>query len=410
MLKRLFPQLWALRGFVTSWAGRAVAFYRRKTMGRGTEPQYGLPVRTVFDFAGLPDENGVNSVPGSRREAGEQDLDCDKVWSNDPRFLERCRKESRLSWPASCAAELTGAHVVGPDGVVVDRQGGFLFEFCRRPGPRPSTKRPYDHPVYTWLHCETRDCREGRSLLLSGSSPDVYFHWILDILPKWELLKGAIGEGGYDRIIVGGKESGFKKETLSRAGVDLDKVSYLGDQAISIAVDDLIAVTETGGGNHFPPQLMSYLKSLFPERDEEAAGERIFFDRKDATRRRLLCPGYREILANQGFRILDASDFTVAEQASLVRSASVVSGVHGSAFANLAFAGPGTAVIEVMPGDYLNPVFWRMGASIGRPYASVVGRSSGKGTGNILADVILEPEELELALATALEAVTKNGG
>ncbi|PBB35022.1 MAG: DUF563 domain-containing protein [Mesorhizobium sp.] len=61
-------------------------------------------------------------------------------------------------------------------------------------------------------------------------------------------------------------------------------------------------------------------------------------------------------LENLGFTAIDPSKLPYVEQMGLFRSAKIIVGAHGSAFANVVWCQPGTKLIDVMPDDWVG--YW----------------------------------------------------
>ncbi len=61
----------------------------------------------------------------------------------------------------------------------------------------------------------------------------------------------------------------------------------------------------------------------------------------------------RTALSAMGFAILEPANMSFRDQVAAINNASLIVGVHGSGFGNLIFARPGTAVIDLMPQDWV---------------------------------------------------------
>src|SRR5699024_9429852 len=81
-----------------------------------------------------------------------------------------------------------------------------------------------------------------------------------------------------------------------------------------------------------------------------------------------------ELLVSHGFTPVDAAQ---VDFAALMTRAEVVVAEHGAALADLAFCRPGTAVIELIPSDHMQPYYFSLARAAGLDYSAVVCRSSG---------------------------------
>jgi capsular polysaccharide biosynthesis protein len=69
-------------------------------------------------------------------------------------------------------------------------------------------------------------------------------------------------------------------------------------------------------------------------------------------------------LAGRGFERVDPGSLPVAEQIRAFAEAAVIVAPHGAALANLTFASPGAAVVELFPAGCLLPDFWRLAGGV----------------------------------------------
>lgn len=409
MLKFFFPLLYQGRKIWGKVLGELFLFTRRV----GVQPSYGgvpLPLRTDFELPLSKEAEMVPPISEERQVTGQTVLTKLPRWTNRAEFLDVCRGDNLLVWPDSDLFRLNSASVFGPDGVIVGENGSFFPELCRRPGPRPTPQYPLDHPIYTSWFGHGAEVLDGSVAVLSGSSPDVYFHWIFDILPKWRLLAEVHAKNPFLTVLVGGRPSKFKSETLALLGIPPEIVRYLGEEKQIFFCAEVYAVSETGAGNHFPIVIAEFiganLRGSAPIRKNQFA--RIFIDRNDAKRRRIICPNYLEALRKHHFEIISASEYSVQEQAEIFRNAEIVAALHGSALSNLVFCEPGTKVIELLPGDYTNVVFWKLSSVMKLEYSAIVGKGSCSETGNVFSDFVIDSKAFEEALDDVIQNFDSN--
>jgi capsular polysaccharide biosynthesis protein len=86
-------------------------------------------------------------------------------------------------------------------------------------------------------------------------------------------------------------------------------------------------------------------------------------------------PAVLRRLERRGFEIIDPSALTAAQQIKAFSSASVIVSAHGAALANLVFASPGSAVVELFPAGGALPDYWRLASSAGLTYRYLSSRS-----------------------------------
>jgi capsular polysaccharide biosynthesis protein len=60
------------------------------------------------------------------------------------------------------------------------------------------------------------------------------------------------------------------------------------------------------------------------------------------------------------------------EQIALAKGAEAIVSAHGAALSYLAFAAPGTAVVELFSSAYVNPMYWCLADEAGLDYRCVI--------------------------------------
>jgi capsular polysaccharide biosynthesis protein len=116
-----------------------------------------------------------------------------------------------------------------------------------------------------------------------------------------------------------------------------------------------------------PPWVVQFLRErLLPQAGEIAPGPPVFVTRGPSANNRTVT-NEAEVLTRlvaRGFVAIDPGRMTVLEQIRAFAAAPVIVAPHGAALANLAFASPGAAVVELFPAGCLLPDFWRMACGV----------------------------------------------
>jgi capsular polysaccharide biosynthesis protein len=215
---------------------------------------------------------------------------------------------------------------------------------------------------------------EGTVVVLSAPGSRVYYHWLLDVLPRLEIARRAgFGADEPARFLVSGGSLPFQRESLAALGVAPERVLDASRHP-HLAAERLVVPSYPGRAEHPPRWVCDFLRrSLLPEA-RPAPGERIYVSRRDAATRRVANETQVEaVLRAHGFRTVTLDGMPVTEQAALFASASVVAGPHGSGLANLAFCAPGARVVELFAPGYVNPCFWSLANQAGLEYAYLLG-------------------------------------
>lgn len=279
-----------------------------------------------------------------------------------------------IELPATYVARLRDVRLHARGVAVIGADGGVLS------GVTVHFNAPLaEHGVYrrAWLPRAQR--LDGRSALLSAAGGNTYYHWMLDVLPRLELLRLA----GHDiasvaHVVVNSTRAPFQQETLARVGIDMRRV-VSSDEARHLSMHDALVPSHPGPFLHPPAWAVRWLARTFlgdvsPHARAPGDGSLLYLTRQEARRRRIHNGDEVErALIALGFEVLEPEGMTVAEQAARFRGARALVAAHGSALTNLAFCLPGTAVIELFQPDDVPPFYWFLANGLGLRYQALVG-------------------------------------
>jgi tetratricopeptide (TPR) repeat protein/capsular polysaccharide biosynthesis protein len=211
----------------------------------------------------------------------------------------------------------------------------------------------------------------GRIATVSGLSGHIYFHWMVDILPRLDLLRQSGFElNSLDGIIVNGRQQAFQKETLHLFGVPEDRVIE-SDRHPHIQAEELVVPAFAGSLGWVTPWTLQVLRDRIlpvvpPATVEASYPKAIYISRADAQYRRVLNEAVvEEQLAALGVVSVTLTGRSVVEQAALFAHAKVIIAPHGSSLTNLVFCRPGTQVVEITSPHYRRPYFWEISRLLG---------------------------------------------
>ena len=213
----------------------------------------------------------------------------------------------------------------------------------------------------------------GVSGLIAGNRPETYFHWMLEVAPKFLLLEADGGWGRYDRLIVPPLTKTFQHEVLDRFGVP----KSLLDERVTgqlVEAEELVVPVLPAPHNRVPAWLPREMAARLRKESPSPPSALIYISRRDLPARQV--ENEDEVIAclePYGFQIVTLSGMSVAAQAALFGSARVVAGPHGAGFANLLFCNPGTAVLEFFSPLYVNFCYWTLARGAGLSYFYILG-------------------------------------
>lgn len=202
----------------------------------------------------------------------------------------------------------------------------------------------------------------GSTLFLTApASGGNYFHWLLDVIPRFYLLKCAgIDINKFDHILFNANNKSFQREFIRRLELPENRILTLNEVSV-VRTKYGCATSRPLFRNGIPPKWsVAYLRDLFAsEISTEKSDRRIFILRENSGKRFLVDQDKIMVkLAELGFEGVRPENYTVAEQARLFASAEVVIGVHGAGLTNLVFSRPQCKVLEILPADSKLGCYW----------------------------------------------------
>lgn len=288
-----------------------------------------------------------------------------------PPFYSACRLADQFQL---FVARLTKARVWGRNGAVITATDTFLedvsYEF--------TGKENNDHSILYTTKQKSITEYSGCGAVISHPGADVYYHWMIDILPRIGLIEAFYDLEGIDFIVCDYTERPFQKDTLNLLGIEEKKIVRSNNNWDFHARFDQLIVPSLAGF-HDQPNLyqVDFLRNLFKDYfNPEPPTKKIFLSRKTAGRRHII--NEAELLAEIsgcGYEIIYCEDLNVFQQVKLFSEALVVMGPHGSAFTNIIFCKKQTVVIDIVNSSQVNPCFWIISQLCRLDYRNIFGES-----------------------------------
>lgn len=173
-----------------------------------------------------------------------------------------------------------------------------------------------------------------------------FFHWMLNRFPTFHRYAEA---GTPLPLIVAGDSPAFLDESLAAASLPLRLLRpapAVFVHMLYFSVQELAALAAPAGGL-LHDRLMAAADAAAPA---VPCGPLIYVSRRDSRRRGMENEAELEqALARLGLRAVSFSGLPLLEQIRIIRGARLVVAPHGAGLAHLAFARPGTTVLELMP-------------------------------------------------------------
>ncbi|WP_300004147.1 glycosyltransferase 61 family protein [Anabaena sp. AL09] len=244
--------------------------------------------------------------------------------------------------------------------------------------PNHPDKNPRNHAIFSIEHLPPIHFREGNVAVLAGLTNNIYFHWMLDILPRWELLRKQNCD--FDKIdyFVVDNSLPFQRETLNLLQIPENKQINI-NQSHHIQASKLIVPSFPASVAWMPKWTCEFLKHhfLIPEYVKNTPSQqRIYITRNLAKSRRILNEDeILNLLQSYGFTVVTLESMSVLEQAALFSQAEIIISPHGSGLTNLVFCQPETKVIELFAPNYVYHCYWWLSNLIGLDYYYLLGET-----------------------------------
>ncbi len=290
-------------------------------------------------------------------------------------------------------ATVRHGRVLQPYAAVMAEDDTLLFDLS----PYYGVVTPSQHPVF--LRCRPPEVTHvtGSVGVLSTRGSDNYYHFLTDVLPRLELLRRAGVEP--DAYLVN-RTTRFQRDLLDHLGLAADRCL----DSPHVRADVLVVPSVPDDQLRTPPWIVPWLRDCFLPDDLRPPHRRIYVTR-GTTRHTRRVDNEAELLAALeplGFECIDPGVLAPAEQVRAFAEAEYIVGPHGAGLTNLAFAAPGTAVVELFARDYVNECFWALATTVeGLRYRYVVGDGSpirSRRNRGVASDIMVDPQAVRCLL------------
>lgn len=276
-----------------------------------------------------------------------------------PENHERFVVEQFVSLPGAFVGVLPRGRVVSDVGSVVTADDTMLFDLS----PYFSVHAGDTHPIFRRLRLPPRERVEGVVANLAARGHANYFHFLLDVLPRLELIDAARSIPRIDRYLVDESRS-FQRELLDVLGVPIEhrlNASMHGH----LEAERLIVPSFQTFNEQTPRWVVQFLRSRFllgPSSDRSTDRQRIYVSRGSGawTRRVINEEAVVDSLAAWDVTPVHLEEMTVGEQIDLFASAELIVAPHGAGITNVVFCSPGTKIIELLHPSYVNTCYWKL--------------------------------------------------
>jgi hypothetical protein len=335
--------------------------------------RFGLPDHIIYSLTWLDNENGsrapsfVKTVQFLPIRSVRNINPPNRIKSSDPLLWEWTQSwQPRRRYVATLEkTRVAGNAVIGPDHAI-------LWPLS----PLWNVSPDY-HPL---LRCpilpkETR--LPGRSLYLCVDSADNYFHWLLDLMQKFKVLRDAgIDYLNFDHYVVNSQAKEFQRESLRRLGIPSHKIVET-NKLRNLMTEILTVPSWAEQSGIFEPEDVEWLRNKLMQAEcysQELLPDRFFISRKRTRGRNILnSKEFYCLLKKYNIVSIELESLSFSQQIRLFRDAKLVIGAHGAGLTNILFCQPKTKVIEFINEDYAFGMYYYMATVICLDYNYLIG-------------------------------------
>ncbi|OZH55087.1 hypothetical protein AFK68_06810, partial [Hydrocoleum sp. CS-953] len=257
-------------------------------------------------------------------------------------------------------------------GIAIMTPDNYLLADLSReyPSPLPGCTKhdPSQHRIFGFEELPPLEKVNGKVAVLSVLSGNVYFHWMVDLLPRIKILRQGINLEEIDWFVVNDYQQPFQRETLKSLGVREEKI-LASDRHPHIQAKELVVPSYPSYLGWLQPWGLKFLREVFLRgvtNNKSDFSERIYIGRGNARYRRVMNEEeVVEILSQLGFTYITPESMSLENQIATFAHAKIIVAPHGSGLTNIVFCNPGTKVIELFSPHYLRYYYWHISQLLG---------------------------------------------
>jgi hypothetical protein len=291
--------------------------------------------------------------------------------------------------------ELPGGRVLGRHHAVITGGGDFVEEVSWY----FNTSRPSEHPLYLHPFPPPPVDVPGRLGVLASRGDRIYYHFMIDVLPRLGVLEQCPDVEPPDTWYVPANLS-FQRQLLDLIGIGSDK-RIDSSEVPHVRAECLVVPGLPGSNVQNPAWVVAFLRErLLPPGVTRIPGRNLFITRGAARYNRIVRneEAVLEALAGRGFDRIDPGEMSVADQIRAFAEADVIVSPHGSALTNIVFCSPGSCLIELFPRGHIVPDYWKMACGVpGLEYRYLAGADANEKCDRsrmLVTDVVVDIDAL----------------
>ncbi|MEM8868318.1 MAG: glycosyltransferase family 61 protein [Verrucomicrobiota bacterium] len=235
-----------------------------------------------------------------------------------------------------------------------------------------------------------------------------YFHWLVDVVPRLQLLKESGLQAKVDKYLVPQYKSDFQKTTLRILGVDQSNIIEC-TPATHIECDLLIASSHPRGTKSV--LIPDWVFSFYQEQKRKllvagAYPKRMYVTRKDSSLRGIIDENRLiDYLGGLGFEPVTLAEHDFDAKVNLFSNAEMIISAHGAGLTNLFFSNPGSRLLELFTEGFVDAVLMNLAERNEVTYDYIIfskDNAAYEDAKGQYEDIIIDYSKLEAKLKTFL--------
>lgn len=242
--------------------------------------------------------------------------------------------------------------------------------------------------------------------LIQDASGKNYAHWLLDILPRLEILNNTNFVDHVDYFLVPELQYNFQYQTLKILNIPLEKI--LNSKFNRHVQAKKLIVTEHPwyfkGIVHdeminIHAWTIKWLRDKFLKfANSTTSNLKIYIDRSDSIFNHCQLINSNDVwnfLEKKGFKKFKLSSIDFKDQVSLFNSAKIVVGAHGAGLANTIFSNSNTKIVEIKPNNHKNKFINKISKINNLNHKVMISNYDQLDQKNLAGDIFVNLDELE---------------
>ncbi len=278
--------------------------------------------------------------------------------------------------PETFVVSAANCRVFGNASTIVTHDDKLLFDVSLQFGIGGNIELVEQHLAFSYLKLPKCQQVDRTIAVLSTAGSEGYFHWLMDSLPRLEILKQSLPGGleSIDKFIINQSNLSAINESLKILDIPPNKLIYA-DRYTHIQARKLVVPSLPGNTGDPTAWTCEFLRGkLLKFRAEIEPIPKLYISRSRAKYRKILNEDdVLNCVSKFGFTPIYLEEYNFTTQIAILANAEFIVAPHGAGLTNLVWCNPGTKVLEIFSPNYINICFWVIANQVKLDYYYLIG-------------------------------------